>query len=398
MKRTLSFGTLLAAALLLAGCKGFWSTIPSSGGSGGGGGGGSASGAFYVLNQKTTQVAGFAFASGSTTPTAISGGTQQLAAVPLAMAISPNGSFLYVSTAAGIYLYNIGSGGGLTLGNGGQVISADPAFTMQVDSTGSWLIEAVSGTGTLNAIPLTSTGQYNTSFQEQSVGLPSANVQQLAVMSSAAATAAGANFVFVAMGSGGTAVVPFNPSSTPPFGNASVIAPLSSVGGDNTVAVDASNPLVYIGETVAVSGTQSGGLRVYQISSTKLSQVSGSPFATGGTGPSAILPTSGYVYVANKAVSGSNVGNITGYSVTPNTSGTSTTYALAKISTVNTGNQPIGLAEESTSTYVLAVNLGGNPDLNTYTFDATTKGQLDAGDTAATGTDPVQAIAIAAVP
>lgn len=400
MKRIISLGALLTAALLLAGCKGFW-TAPAS--SGGGGGTGSASGVFYVLNQTTGRVAGFAFASGSTTPTGVSGGTQQLQAAPAALAISPNGSFLYVSTVAGIYLFDIGSGGALTLGNGGQVISSDPAFAMQVDATGQWLVEAVSGSGTVNAIPLTSSGLYNTAIQEQSAGLPSANVQQLAVMSTAASTAAGANYVFVAMGAGGTAVVPFNPASPTPFGNAIAIAPVNSNGGANAVAVDPTNPLLYVGETVAVSGTQTGGqtggLRVFQITSTKLSTVSGSPFPTGGLGPSAILPTStGYVYIANKAVKDSNVGNITGYSVAANTSGSSTTYTLTKVNTVNAGNNTYGLAEDSTSTYLLAVNFGGSPDLNTYTFDATTKGQLDAGTTASTGTDPVGAIAIAAVP
>jgi 6-phosphogluconolactonase len=397
MKRLISLGVVLTAALLLAGCKGFWNA-QSSGGGGGGGGGGSASGVFYVLNQTAGRVAGFSFASGSTTPTGISGGTQQLQAAPAALAISPNGSFLYVSTVAGIYLFNIGSGGALTIGNSGQVISSDPAFAMQVDATGQWLVEAVSGAGTVNAIPLTSTGLYNTAIQEQSAGLPAANVQQLAVMSTAASTAAGANYIFVAMGAGGTAVVPFNPASPTPFGNAIAIAPVNSTGGANAVAVDPTNPLLYVGETVAVSGTQTGGLRVFQISSTKLSTVSGSPFPSGGLGPSAILPTSGYVYVANKAVKNSSVGNITGYSVTANTSGSSTTYTLAKINTVSAGTNTMGLAEDSTSTYLLAVNFGGSPDLNTYTFDATTKGQLDAGATAATGTDPVGAIAIAAVP
>lgn len=395
MKRTVCLGTTLAAALLLAGCSGFWNAPPSTGTGGSGSGGNTAaSGVFYVLNQKSTEVVGFSFASGSTTPTVVSGSSQRVGAVPLAMAISPNGSFLYVSTAAGIYLYTIGSGGALTLGNGGQVISADPAYTMQVDPTGKWLVEAVSGLGTVNAIPVVpTTGQYNTSLQEQQVALPTANVQQLAISGSLASTTT-PSFVFVAMGSGGTAVLPFNAANTNPFGNVSTIAPLSKSGGDNTVAVDTTNPLLYIGETVAVSGTQSGGLRVFQISANKISEISGSPYASGGTGPSAVLSTTGYVYVANKAVSGSTTGNITGFSV--NLSGG--TYSLTKVSTVNTGLSPVGMAEESTSTYVLAVNSGGSPDLNTYTFDATTKGQLDAGATVATGTDPVQAIAIAAVP
>jgi hypothetical protein len=73
-------------------------------------------------------------------------------------------------------------------------------------------------------------------------------------------------------------------------------------------------------------------------------------------------------------------------------------YSLTAVNTIGTGTSPVGLAEESTSTYVLAVNSGGSPDLNSYTFDTTTAGKLDASVTAATGTDPVQAVAIAAIP
>src|SRR5215469_12949092 len=85
----------LAALPLLTGCSGFWD-VPS--GSGGGGGGGTASGVFYVLNQKTTQLAGFTFAAGATSLTAVSNSPYTLGARPYAVAISPTGSFLYLST------------------------------------------------------------------------------------------------------------------------------------------------------------------------------------------------------------------------------------------------------------------------------------------------------------
>ena len=146
-----------------------------------------------------------------------------------------------------------------------------------------------------------------------------------------------------------------------------------------------------------MSGTQPGGLRVFSIGSNSLTEVSGSPYSTGGTGPSAILPTAdgSFVYVANKAVSGSSTGNISGYPV--NLSGGK--YSLGTvINTIAAGTSTAGLAEDNTKTYVLAINSGGSPDLNNYTFDATTSGKLDAGATAATGTDPVTATAIVAVP
>src|ERR1700741_4134302 len=112
--------TFVVVALVISGCKGFWD-VPS----GSGGGQGSASGFFYVLNQKAAQLAGFSFAANSTTLTAVGGSPYALGAAPFSAAISPNGGFLYVGTAAGIYVYNINATtGALTLLNNGSVISA----------------------------------------------------------------------------------------------------------------------------------------------------------------------------------------------------------------------------------------------------------------------------------
>jgi hypothetical protein len=54
--------------------------------------------------------------------------------------------------------------------------------------------------------------------------------------------------------------------------------------------------------------------------------------------------------------------------------------------------------EENTGTYLLAVNSGGTPDLNVFTFDTTTAGKLVSYTTASTGSDPVQPVAVVAVP
>lgn len=371
----------LAAVPLLQGCKGFWDP-PSSGG----GGSGASGGIFYVLNQKTSQVAVYTIDTG--TVTAVTGSPYALAAAPLAFAISPNNEYLYVSTAAGIYMYTIASGGALTVGNGGNILSSDPAYTMQVDPSGSWLVEAVSQSGEVYAIPLdSSTGLVVSGAAEQARALPSLGLQQLAI----SPTTSGTPYVFVAMGSGGTAVIPFTASATNPFGSVATIATKNSQGGANAIAVDPSNLLLYVGETVALSTTQTGGLRVFTIGS-KISEISDSPFATGGTGPSAILATSSYVYVANRAVSGTTTGNISGFSVTASGS----TYSLTAINTVSAGLGTTGLAEDSTGSYLLAVNASGSPDLSAFTFDSTTAGQLDAATTSSTGTDPVTAIAIVA--
>lgn len=352
------------------------------------------SGVFYVLNQTTNQVVALSLSSGLLN-------TIGASALPtgeaLAIAVAPNGQFLYVSTLGGIYLYTIESDGSLTLGNGGAAITQDPAFTMQVDGTNSWLVEAVSGFAQLNAINVIPTGSNagtlaNADETEKQVALPASTVTQLAI-SPVDSSSCGACYVFVGMGTGGTEAIHFNPGSANPFGAAGHINPVNSTGGDNAVAVDPSNRLLYVGESDALpSATQSGGLRVFTIASGTVTELTsgGSPYAVGGTGPSSILPTAdgNYVYVANQSVSGSSTGNIAAFSVT--------TSSLTSIGTVAAGpSGRIGLAEDSTDSYVFAVDFSGNPDFEAYTMSS---GALTSVLTAATGTDPVGVIAIAAAP
>jgi 6-phosphogluconolactonase (cycloisomerase 2 family) len=350
------------------------------------------SGFFYVVNQTTNQVVALSLSSGQLNNM---GALTMPTADPLAIAVAPNGQFMYVSTVDGIYLFTIGSSGSLTLGNNGAVISSDPASAMQVDTTNSWLVEAISGSTELNAINVISTGASagmlaNAAEQEQQFTLPATTVTQLAI-SPNDTSACGNCYVFVGMGTGGTEAVHFNPGSANPFGAAGTIAVLNSGGGDNAVAVAPNNTLLYVGESDALpSAAQTGGLRAFTIGSSSLPEITGSPYSSGGTGPSSVLPTAdgNYVYIANESVSGSSTGNIASFSVT--------TSSLSSIGTVAAGpTGQIGLAEDSTDSYVLAVDFSGDPDLEAYTMSA---GVLTSVLTGATGTDPVGAIAIAAVP
>jgi hypothetical protein len=65
-------------------------------------------------------------------------------------------------------------------------------------------------------------------------------------------------------------------------------------------------------------------------------------------------------------------------------------------STFTVGTNPVALAEDNQGAFVLAVDFGGSPDLKGYTFDTTNAGYLDAVISSSTGTDPVEASAIAA--
>jgi 6-phosphogluconolactonase (cycloisomerase 2 family) len=382
---------LLSAPLLISfgtGCSGFWDAPSNS--SGGGSTSTLSSGVFYVLNQQTMQIAAYAISSGVLTN--ISGSPYMLSSGPYSIAIAPNGNFLYVGTATGIFLYSIGSGGALTLANSANVISQDIATTMQVDSTGSWLLEAGPNLAELLAIRINPATGVPLSTIEQYTLLPAATVQQLTISPDNA-------HVFVALGSSGTEDVTFAAGNTTPFGAVANLAVINPAGAAVSVAVDPNSRLLYIGETAAISGSNAGGLRVIDYNT--LTEVSGSPYATGGLAPYAIVPTrygssaGEYVYVANRTVSGNITGNIAGFAVT--TSGT--TYSLTALSsTASAGITPVSMAQDSTGNYMLVVNSGGNPDLQAFTFDSTTAGKLDTAITSATGTDPVQASAIAAVP
>lgn len=383
---------LAAASLCLAGCTGFWNAPSSGGGNGGGGGTTLTSGDIYVLNVATSEMAGFYVNSGKLTAL---GNHYALSAAPIAITIAPNNAFLYVSTLGGIFVYNINTSTGvLTLGNNGQPVSSDPATTLQVDGTNSWLVESVSGTSTLFAIHVNPSTGVLASTTEQTATLPSSTVQQIAISPDN-------SLVLVAMGAGGTAVMPFNSGNSNPFGSVGTpIAVKNANGAALSVAFDpipssAAVPrLFYVGETVATSGTNTGGLRAFSYSTRQ--EISGSPFAIGGLAPYSILPFSdgNFVYVASRQTASGSTGVIAGFSI----SDTNNTIALTALgSTFATGTNPQVIVEDSTKQFVFASNFGGSPDLIGYTIDATNAGYLDKVISNATGTDPVQAVAVAAL-
>jgi 6-phosphogluconolactonase (cycloisomerase 2 family) len=389
--RTRYWACLATAALCLSGCKGFWDA-PSNGGGGGGGNTTLTSGDIYVLNAATSEMVGLYVNAGTV---AALGNAYTLSAAPIAITVAPNNAFLYVSTVAGIFVYNINTSNGLlTLGNSGQPISSDPATSMQVDATNSWLVEGFSGTPNLFAVHVNPANGLLASSQEQTVALPSAAFQQVAISPDNA-------YVLAAMGTGGTATIPFAAGNVNPFGGVGNIGVINaSAGAALSVAFDpvpsgGTTPrLFYIGETVATSGTNTGGLRAFTYGTGK--ELSGSPFAIGGLAPYSILPFSdgNYVYVASRQTASGSTGVIAGFSIAT----TNSTLGLTALgSTFNAGTNPQSIAEDSSGKFVFAVNFGGNPDLTGYTLDATNAGYLDQVISSQTGTDPVQAQAVAAL-
>src|SRR5208282_5235010 len=174
------------------------------------------------------------------------------------------------------------------------VVSQDQAYAVQVDATDSWLIEAIPGTTgvIVGAVPINSTtGADNGSEITAQFAVAGAALQKNGMVISPD----NAN-IFIALGTGGTIVVPFNAANPLPKNiSAITIAVLNPPGAALSVAVDPSTTprLFYIGETLAGNSGTTGGLRaIYynSLGSNSLTQASGSPIASGGLAPNFILP------------------------------------------------------------------------------------------------------------
>jgi 6-phosphogluconolactonase (cycloisomerase 2 family) len=392
----------LAAAPFVAGCAGFWNPPTTTTSTGCTTNCTTASsGNFYILNGGSSpQIAGEVISSGKLNSIPGSPWSLSQFVTPYAMAFAPSGNFLYVSTISGVYVFPV-SNGALQTASAALVSSDTSALAIAADTSGKWLIEALQGQNavTLAAVPLNpSTGGF-TGSGEVTATYP---VNNAAIRNGEIAVSPDDAHVFVALGQGGTLAAPFNAgvsAGSNPFSNTAVTIPAANSGGSAlSVAVDPGGALFYIGETLAASSGTSitGGLRAFTLASLggTLAPVSGSPIASGGTAPNAILPASSgaVVYVANGNGT-SSAGNIASFSITTSSSSGNPTYTIAAGSTIAAGTQPVSLAIDSTGAFLLAVNSSGATELSTYTFGAT-PGALVTQITANTGASPMQILAL----
>jgi len=353
----------VAATILLTGCGEFFTPVNNNPPGGGG------KSYVYVTNAGGT-LAEYSLSSGALT--ALSGSPISLPLAPTAIAVAPNNAFLYIGTATGIFMYIINSDGTLTEGYNDTVVNLNAngytVASMAVDPTSSWLLVAYQNQTELDAIPISST-----------TGIPTSAA---IVAHSSSATLAPEliispdnNFIYLALGTGGTEAIGFNHTSTSaPFASTGqtikVITNFTSTG----VAVDPTSTYLYIAEADTRTNPVAGNLRMFKVGSLG-TELSGSPYATG-IGPSAVLAdkSGDYVYAANSAD-----GTISGFSVD------TTSQTLTSLGDpFPTEKSPAALIEDSSKTYVMAVGNGANPNLWLYSFDATSLGTLDVGSTKST--------------
>jgi 6-phosphogluconolactonase len=371
-------GSALLAAIVLIGTTGcggsFFIPVCQANNSCGGGGGGTYSSYAYVANATTATLAGFPVPTAAFTT--LTGTTYTLGTTPTALAATPNGAFLYVATLAGsIFVYTIGTNGTLTLGNSGSpVVQALYPTWLTIDPSGNWLFVVSKSSPQLLVFQInTSTGAI-TQTSQGSVLLSSGNPTQVYVTPDN-------QYVYIGLGPGGTDGFTFD-STTGIVSGKVHVAPLNGAS-DTTFVADNNSTYLLIGE----AGT---GIRSLAIGAGgSLQEVTGSPFASP-LGPQAIVvdPTNSYVYVANRTA---NV--ITGYTL-----GSDGTLKPLSSSPFSTGSLPNAMSLDSTGQYLFVVNSGGSPDLQVFSFDATTGGKLDSVTSVATGTDPTGAVALSVVP
>ncbi|AXC11376.1 hypothetical protein ACPOL_2040 [Acidisarcina polymorpha] len=356
-----------------------------------------ASNFMYVANTASAgtaagSVAGFSLTTKTTAATSTTPATSTLSLavtpnsayslgfVPSAIAITPTNTFIYAaSQTTGIFLYSVGSNGALTEENNSTAVASDLASSMQVDSTGSWLIVADASLASSNAIInvysiASTTGLLTLSGTLNGVKVAGASRQLFIAPNNVN--------VFLTLSTGGTESLTLN-ATTGALTDQANLPPITTPNADLGVTTDPNSTFVFVTETGA------SAVRVLTIGTNgALTNVSGSPFATGGTGPAAVLVDSSgsYVYVAN-----STSNTVSGFVLAAN--GTLTAISGSPFAT---GAGPSGLAEDSTKTYLGVVCNGGGSDLEVYSFDATTLGKLDAAGNATTGTDPTLPIAIVA--
>ncbi len=374
-----------AMTLLMTGCSGFFppltttttTSTPSTSGD-----------YVYVANSAGNTIAGFAVTTSKTgVGTLTSLGTAlSLPVSPTAMAITPANSYLYVAGLGGVYGYSINtSTGALTaLLNGGvEAVTAFATASMDISPDGHWLFGLSEDGQTLYEWAINaSTGALT--LQTATTYAVASGVTVLPKMVGVAPSGA---YVAAALGTGGYVVWPLT-TSTGVLGSNQQLATGSTQISDNALAIDSGATYMY----VARSGTSSG-VAVYQFNTSGfgsrggLSEIAGSPFASGG-GPFAVLldSTGKYLYAANR----------TEATVAEFAIGAGGVLTAIAGSPVATGSLVSSLARDNSGKYVLAAASGGSPDLTMYGFDAAIAGKLDSAATAATGNDPVNAVLVVA--
>ena len=372
-------GMVCSSVLLLAGCGDFFSKDSGSGG------GGNTVGSYTYVGTQTGVLTSYAVSSTGALST-LAGSPYQLSSAAInSLAVTPANGFLYAGVAgAGVFGLGINSGSGVpTLINTSALVQDVAPIAVVVDPSGKFLLVAglADGAAAVGEYAINSDGTLSeVGGSPVSITFPQ-NTDTTNLSVSGIAVAPNSSYVFVTLGQLGVAPLPFNTSGGLSGNNAVLILPKATSNISNQdlgVAVNSTSSALFVGETNV-------GIRVFTIgSNSAFTEISGSPFSAGGQPRALAFDSTGdYLYAANASDN-----TISGYSVLA--SGSLTPLSGSPFSSV--GSQPNALVLDQSKKFLIEANIQGSPDVQIFSFDATTAGKLDPG---ATATNATTAAAIA---
>ncbi len=362
---------------VFTGCDGFFPPVNNTGG-----GGTTAGNQIYIANQAVNSIGGFIISSTAATLTAVNGTPLTEAYKAISMVVTPNNSLLYVGAATGVFVYFINSNGTITAPSTGPQPAGVFATAMTVSPDGQWLIVLDGTTQQLDIFQINyATGALTSLTAPAAYAIQSGTWQPSDLRISADGT-----LIFAALGTGGDFVFTFN-TATGVAVSSQYLAVGDAATGDYGLAVNANTSYLYI----ARSGTK-GGVAVYSIGAGgALTPVTGSPFVAGSGTVAVVLDSTGtYAYAANRTD-----GTVSGFTIVPGTTAAALSLTPLNGSPYASGLSVNSLAIDKTGKYLLALAIGGDPDLSMYSFDSAVPGKLIPATSVATGIDPAGAVALA---
>ena len=259
----------------------------------------------YVTNNSTNDnyLNGYSLSGG--TLTALTGSPYNLDYVPQAIVIDPNNGFMYIATdptfngdIGYLYGYSISSTGVPTILNSGTALATENIAAMAISPNGEWLFTLDTNGLTVGEYQInTSTGLLTTATPVTYTGASGATAAPSGI-----AVAPTADFVVLALGQGGIVTFPFNETTGDTGPGQSLSTPSSLSIGVAGVTVDSNNNIYAV---------TTSGLEVF--SSTTAGVLSSTPYSTSSTGitpESVVLSKTSYVYTANEGS-----GTVSGFTV-----------------------------------------------------------------------------------
>ena len=372
----------VAGALSLTGCGGFFqcegkTDCPSTGT----GTSGTDSGDYaYISNNSTNADDLSVYDVSAGALNALTSSPISLGYIPNAMVINPANTIMFVSNPAAsvINAYTISSAGALS---GGNAVAPQIATAMAISPDGEYLyvLDLTSAGSVLDVYAIGTNGTLTAASATGDV-LPLLGTTTTGA--SIAVGPTGSNYLVVTLGTAGDVIVPL--SNDQLTGTAPVTitftGPNADVSADNGAAIDSNNN-IYFARTI----NGSGSVAVYSVASdgSKATSVSNTNSATG-QGDHAILVAGSYLYTANE-----QAGTISGFSFT--SAGVLTPLTGSPYTAPTLVN---ALGVDNTGKYIVASGYSQSAGTKLYTIGSA--GALTAASVAtATGTATTTPVAIA---